>query len=465
LSNTKFIFIFIALCISSIAFAFDPLFAEESDADIPPCKNLNIDNPLTLTDSVTFALCKNPDAKIALANVAYQADLVGQARSSYLPSLNIDSSIGKTYYGSNSFHVSPLNRNLSLSANYLLYDFGAREAKNSYATAMFDAVSQTKDALLQTIFFNTVQAYYTLASANSALDASVEAENYALQSYMAAQKKYEVGAATPADKLQAQTSYSNAKLNTITAEGLVNNAKASLANAMGLSANEPIKLSTQNESVNIAGFNTDLNRLIDLAKQKRPELKNAEYSINAAQSNVQSAKSEFMPSISINGSRSYDSSSVFQQGRTDAGMITMSIPIFSGFSSLYALKAAKESLKSANASKEKEEKQITLEVYTAYQNILTQTQSLKAATDLLSSAEESYKMATGRYKAGKGNIIELLNAQSAFADAKKQKISAFYNWQIAKGALAKAIGVIDKNDIIKNEQEINIFKGNKNADK
>ena len=53
------------------------------------------------------------------------------------------------------------------------------------------------------------------------------------------------------------------------------------------------------------------------------------------------------------------------------------------------------------------------------------------------------RVALGRYKEGVGNIIDTLNAQSALANAKQQKIQSILNWNIARTTLAQSIGVLD----------------------
>ena len=46
----------------------------------------------------------------------------------------------------------------------------------------------------------------------------------------------------------------------------------------------------------------------------------------------------------------------------------------------------------------------------------------------------------GRYKGGVGNILELLNAQSALANAEQQQIQAQSNWRIARLQLVASLG-------------------------
>ncbi|MBI2286111.1 MAG: TolC family protein, partial [Nitrosomonadales bacterium] len=47
------------------------------------------------------------------------------------------------------------------------------------------------------------------------------------------------------------------------------------------------------------------------------------------------------------------------------------------------------------------------------------------------------------YKAGVGNILDVLNAQSALASARQQRIQSTYNWNINRAALAQAMGSLD----------------------
>ena len=49
----------------------------------------------------------------------------------------------------------------------------------------------------------------------------------------------------------------------------------------------------------------------------------------------------------------------------------------------------------------------------------------------------------GRYKAGAGNILDVLTAQSALASARQQNVQALYGWYIAKATLAQAMGQMD----------------------
>jgi outer membrane protein TolC len=123
--------------------------------------------------------------------------------------------------------------------------------------------------------------------------------------------------------------------------------------------------------------------------------------------------------------------------------INLSVPIFSGFATTYRVRAAEAQVDVKNGQLEQLRLQVALDVWTAYQNLTTATQSMRTSADLLNSAEQSERVALGRYKAGVGSILDVLNAQSALASARQQRIQSTFNWNTNRATLAQAMGSLD----------------------
>ncbi|MCZ7654283.1 MAG: efflux RND transporter periplasmic adaptor subunit [Rhodocyclaceae bacterium] len=119
------------------------------------------------------------------------------------------------------------------------------------------------------------------------------------------------------------------------------------------------------------------------------------------------------------------------------------IPLFSGYATTYKVRAAEAQAEAQAARREQVRLQVGLDVWNAYAALLTATQSVKSAADLLESATLSEAMAAGRYKAGVGSILDLLTAQTALATARQQRIQAGYNWYVARAALAQSMGALE----------------------
>ena len=106
----------------------------------------------------------------------------------------------------------------------------------------------------------------------------------------------------------------------------------------------------------------------------------------------------------------------------------------------YNITKAREDAGVARAEADTLEQQVILDVWTSYYFFQTATQLVRTSRDLLASAEQSERVALGRYKEGVGTIIDLLTAQAALASARSQEIQARSGWFVALAKLAHDTG-------------------------
>lgn len=312
------------------------------------------------------------------------------------------------------------------------------------AMELLTAANATQDATVQALFLNAVKAYYQLQASEAAGAAAAEAEKAALESLNAADARYKVGVATPADKLQAQTAHSQALLNRISADGNLQTARGTLANVMGLNAASDVQLAATGDMPAPAEFDANIRQLIDEAMRRRPDLLAAEARARAAQAAVNVARASGRPSVSLGLSGGDVRSGGLPDAKSTALGLTLNIPLFSGFDTTYKIRAAEAQAQANTAQSEAIRLQVGLDVWNNYQALSTATQTIRSSADLLASAEQSQRMALGRYKAGMGSILDVLNAQSALASARQQRVQALYNWNVTRVSLAKAMGSLDR---------------------
>ena len=124
---------------------------------------------------------------------------------------------------------------------------------------------------------------------------TTEAERAAREGFNAAESRYNVGVATPADRLLAQTALSQATLNRIKAEGEARNALGALANVMGFPAGQSLALVQPPAALPDAGFQREVAALIAEAEVRRPDLKAAEAQVKAAQAGVDLVQAQGRP--------------------------------------------------------------------------------------------------------------------------------------------------------------------------
>jgi len=370
---------------------------------------------------------------------------VGVARSLFFPSLRdtvavTENQIRSQTRGQNSFR----NTQNQIVASYLLYDFGGRDANLENANQLLKAASATQDAIVQRVLLSAVNAFYQVHANKAILKASIESERLFEESFKAAEAKYNEGIATPADKLQVNTSFANATLTRLTNEGLLRIAYGNLATIMGASPGTPIEIIENDMDVIPEFIDHDIQALIEQAIIQRPDLIATESELKASLANIESVKAEAKPKVRIEASNQYDSETIFLRDINASQVgISVTIPLFEGYKPSYLIRSAEATAELKASKRDQLKLQVSLDVWTAYQNLKTANESIKASHILLASAEESSRMTLGRYKEGVGNIIDTLNAQNALASAKQQKIQSILNWNIARTTLAQSIGVLD----------------------
>lgn len=399
--------------------------------------------PLSLAEIVERALCHNPQTREAWANARFQAAQVGVGQSAYLPSINLGGTGTRNWTDGGSAANAYKQSSASLSLAYVLYDFGARAAALENAKQILFAANATQDAAIQSVFLAALQAYYRLFAAEAAVASAREAEKSAQESFNAAAARHGVGAATPADRLQAQTALSQAVLNRIRAEGDVRNAQGLLANSMGMDAHLLPAIAPPAATMPDTRFERDVGALIAEARGLRPDLAAAEAQVKAAKAGAEAARAAGMPTISLAAGLSHSDSSNADPFRASSLGVAVNFPLFTGYGNTYRVRAAQEQIDARLAQRERISQQVALEVWAAYQGIVTETQAVKSSADLVDSATQSERVALGRYKAGVGNFLDLLTAQSALASARMQHIQALYNWHLARAGLAQAMGRLD----------------------
>ena len=409
-------------------------------SSIDPCNTKNYDKPLSLIDVTEAALCNNPQTREVYANARVQAAQVGVARSLFFPS--VTDTLSATENKNRTTNYS--NATNRIVASYLLYDFGSRDANLENANELLRAASATQNATVQTVLLAAVNAFYQVHATRAVLNASIDSERLYQESFKSAEAKYLAGVATPADKLQAQTSFANATLTKLKNEGALKIAYGNLANIMGVPANINFQMADSQLDVIPELVDQDIEALIEQARIQRPDLIASEAQLKASLAKIEAVKADAKPKVRIDASNQYDENLLGQTSQNTSQIgIFLSIPLFEGYKPTYLIRSA-EATAELNASKRDQLKlQVSLDVWTAYQNLKTANESITASNVLVSSAEESSRVALGRYKEGVGNITDTLNTQNALANAKQQKIQSVLNWNIARTTLAQSIGVLD----------------------
>jgi outer membrane protein len=401
---------------------------------------------LTLAQLVDIGLGNNAQTRLAWSVARSASAALSAARSSYFPKadVTVNTARQKAAFAGGRFIVDQETLSPTATLTYLLLDFGGRKAGAEAARQTLQAANWTQNAAIQNVILQVEKAYYQYLAAKALLEAQTASLKGAQANYDAANARREAGVATIADVLQAKTALSNTELNLVSAQGLSQTLRGTLANALGLPANTDFEVADEMaETVPLGELSDEVDACIREAEDKRPDLAAARALALRAQSQARKTKSDLLPSFTLNSSygRIYYSNQAVSNEQFGLAVL-LSVPLFAGGLREAQALQAKADAETAGAQADKLASDIALQVWTSYYGVQTSRQKTAAARDLLASAEKSLEVALGRYKEGVGSILDLLTAQSMLENARSQAIQAQTEWYLALVQFSRDMGTL-----------------------
>ncbi len=400
---------------------------------------------ITLAQVVDVALQNNPVTRSSYLAARSAAAQLGSKRAPYYP--NVDVGVGATR--SNQLSQDPNVTATgdvygpSVAVTYLLLDMGGRSANAEDARYGLIAADWSHNATIQNVILGVETTYVQYVNAKAQLEAARADVTTTEAALDAATKRHDAGVGTIADVLQAKTALSQAQFLFQTFEGQVLALRGSLATAMGLPANTPYDIGTLPAEVPLDRGTNAVEQLIAAARTRRPDLAAARALVEKADAHVRAVRSEGLPTVSASAGANriyYRPAPVIGHQDYWSARLLLTFPLFTGFANSYDIAKAREDAGVARAQADTLEQEVVLQVWTSYYFFQTATQLVRTSRDLLASAEQSERVALGRYKEGVGTIIDLLTAQAALASARSQEIQARSGWFVALAQLAHDTG-------------------------
>lgn len=406
--------------------------------------------PLTLAELTDFALRNHPSTREAWEAAHAQAAAVGIANAGYFPTLDVTVPLtrGKTSIvsstgvssGNTQTRLSP-----SVSLSYVLFDFGARAATKQAAGYGLLAADLTQNRALQDVVLRVEQAYYQLLAAREVVVAGEEILKSVQLSVDVANARRRAGLATIGDVYQAETLLAQSRLQLRKAQGDAGKFQGALCNAVGLPVNAKLELAPLEAKLPTQSVRATVDDYLDKAKVARPDLGAAEAQARAAHASAHAASAQGDPTLdlSITAGRTYNN---FQDTRFSNGSssgtigVTLNIPLFDGFRTTNTVRQAQARAKQLDATRDRIARQVELDVWQAYFDLDTAEAAIDSAHALLRSASLAREVAQERYRAGVGNMPELLTAQANEANARLEVIQAEMGWYANLSQLNNAIG-------------------------
>jgi outer membrane protein TolC len=405
----------------------------------------------TLAECVAIALARHP--RIGAADAAVEAGRarIGQARSGYLPQLagtwssdrRLSSFSSRTGGPSNDVAGGALQESNAfdfhqgaVGLSQRLFDFGQTLAAIRAAQARWDSLAaDAADARAQ-IVLEVKQAYFGLLAARRLLAVADETVRSNEQQLAQARGRNEVGFAPRLDVTRSEVQLASAELDRLAARNNVAVAEVTLRNALGLDA--PLDF----EIEDVLGASERAiaeEEALERAYERRPELRALRAEQRAAEQDVAQRRRELLPSLRAEASYGGSASEFPLEEEWSVGAV-VEVPIFDGGLTLARVSEGRAALAGLRFDEQRLRQQIALEVRTALLDVARTAEAIQVTERAVRQARENLELAEGRYQTGVGNVIELVDAQTARASADADRVRALYDHETAIAALERAIG-------------------------
>jgi outer membrane protein len=402
---------------------------------------LDASHTYTLTELIDLAEQNNPRTRIAWERARQRANELGIAKSAYLPVIVFQA------IGGDQRTISPFPKALEprgynmveipivqpeLELQYLLYDFGTREAKVDAALAEKIASGANFVQANQDVAFRVATAYYRLLTAQERLQATRETLKTGQTTQDAAEAQLANGRSTVPDVLNAKAETSQDVFDMESADGDEKIARVQLAEAVGAEPSPDVNIDAMTNAPLPEDLTVSIEELIDRAIKDRPDLAAQAADIRAADDRIRVAKGEYRPRITLTGNGaqtsiwpSPDAGSLGQASQpTWAAILGVEWRVFDGGARRNELAAAQSKKREAQDELTEKRDQATREVWTAYIAFRTALRKQQAAVSLLEAANESYGASLEAYKYGVKNLIDVVTAERQLAQARLSGVSA-----------------------------------------
>ena len=406
---------------------------------------------LDLDETIQRALLTNPNVKIAEYNrKAAKADY-SAAKSARGISISINHQSGRGGYAEDqpirdttgailgySKGIGNSHSN-SITASLPLFTGGELQGQIGQAKANYRSMLSAEEQAYIEMKETATNGYFTMLDAGNMktlCQESVDRLQAHLDNVIA---QYNVGIVARADVLRSEVELANAKQDLISAENGYDVAEATLNNIIGTPLSTTLVLK---DTLQYVPYDNDMAYCLAYSEEHRPELKQAEYGVDAAEAALVVARSGHMPKVSLNASNSWasenwpgDDNEEWQVG------VTASMNIFDSGVTWSKIHAAQENLAKAKETQRQVKDAVELEVRTDYLGMREAEKRISTTQVAVAQAEEDYHIAVVRYQAGVGTNIDVMDAQVALTEAKTNYVKALYDYNTSKAALNTSMGV------------------------
>lgn len=395
---------------------------------------------LNLEESIQIALENNMGYKIAGSTVDVSQAQVKEAEGAKKLNMKLrggvlqmsetldEEDMAANDY-SDLFALAPAVPIISISANKIIYSGGKIESLIDQAEANKQISLNDLEKEKQTIIYKVTEAYYKILQAEGIKKVSAQAVKQMQAHLESSEALLKEGMIAPIDLNRIKSQLSNLEHNLIKAENGYELTMYNLNAIMGIDLNTELLLEN---NLSYESCEINLEDALIQAGENRLEMMNISQQRRIMEAMLDAAKGNRKPQVVFSA----------ESGITGwQAMIVAEYSFLDGGVNKAKLEQAEIKLGQVDQSEKQMQQLIEFEVRSAYLNMKEAEKLIKVAEEGIKNSQESFRIAQVKYNEGIATNTEVIDAQSTLIEAETNHLNALYDYNTARAALVKAIGV------------------------
>ena len=402
------------------------------------------ENVLTLneTRAIDLALANNRTAKQTKWDYQVAKDTVSATAAGKNPSISylwqgsrsngVNAMTGRNVTSKNGSH------SFTISAPVFSPELDASIDASRYAR---EGAGASYEEALQQAKYDAISGYYTLIMNRNLVDVAQQAVKDYQGHVTNVEAQYNVGLVASSDVLAAKTNLADSETNLVKAQNSANLSEASLNQVIAYPVQTSI--TTAERDLQYKPYNVTLEQAKAYAMLHRSALVKSAMAVKEAEETLRKAKSGYLPTVGVETGRGYaDPDGYFGTSNKSWHIgAKASWSLWDGGATQNKVKVANDTLEKAKEANLANVDAVLLAVQKAYLNLRSAEQTIQSTQTAVVQGQESFRIATLRYRAGVGTNLDVLDAETKLTTARNNYVQALYNYNISIAALEQLTGV------------------------
>ena len=326
----------------------------------------------------------------------------------------------------------------SASLSQTLFSYESIQRFRAARTAEQAAQLSYKDTL-DVITLSVGNAYLEVIEAHSRIEAEEAQVQNAKALYDQAVDEFQAGTSPQIDVTRTAVQFHTEEYNLSVARNNFEVAKLTLGRAIGLPLGQVFDIADQLPYADINPPTVE--EALKMAYNSRTDFRSALNSAKSAEQALSAAKGERYPVVAVNGDYGDQGATFGQSHGVFSFQAGINVPIFTGGRIKSDITQAEATQRQRKAEAENIRGQIDYDVRTAFLNLNAAKEQVDVAHQNVGLANENVARSKDRFAAGVTDSVEVVQSEQSLASANDQYITSLYSHNLAKLALARALGI------------------------